>query len=774
MPQPAPTNTAALLHALPLAVWQLDARGHLAWCNPAAQTLLPQATGQDFVGLWLESAAAWALLHASDAAAELTHASSGKRYALHARALDGGGHVLSLQALPDLATSSDAMLVGPSQELGSQLALAVELGGISIWRHDLKTGRMHYSTHGWRGLGLEPRPGGMTLEETRSLVHPEDLPRLIASAGAAMQSNAPVDVQARYRHADGSWRDKLLRRTVVRDAQGQPVAFLGVGLDVTEQQAQRRRADELSLRFESVTRTAGIGYWQFEHGQSHVSWSEELRRMFGLAPGQPQPLARQWIDQLVHPEDRALFRGAMRRWLHSGEDSLKLSFRALRPDGELRHLFSHSLLESGAGSTGGKLIFGVVIDLTEQHRAEQTLFETAAQSEAKSKFLARMSHELRTPLNAVLGFTQLLAADEAGNDAASATRQRRLAHIRSAGQHLLSLINDALDLSGLESGELRISCQPVRLSLVLEQTLPMLAGLKQQTQVRFEHGPLTGHVMADPTRLRQVLLNLLSNAFKYNRAGGWVRVDSEQRGRRVLLRVADGGRGMNAEQLAQLFEPFNRLGAESSGVEGSGMGLAIVKAMVQRMGGTVTARSVAGQGTVFELLLDAAPEPVATADTAPAAPERVIAPAIEPMVEPVIGSAIAPAPAPTTTKAPRQLLYIEDNPVNALIISELVARRGDLALHVAVDGNSGVARARALKPELILLDMQLPDIDGYEVLRRLRADPATASIPCIALSANAMPKDVARALAAGMADYWTKPLDFNAFMASLDLLFGKA
>jgi PAS domain S-box-containing protein len=759
MPQTAPPDAAVLLQALPLAVWQLDAQGRVAWCNAAAVTLMPQDAGQDFVDLWREPAAACALLQATDALAELTHVRSGRRYAVHARALADAGHVLSLQALPEVAADSDVMLAGPSNELGSQLALAVELAGISIWRHDLKNNRMHYSPHGWRSLGLAPRPEGMTLEETRSLVHPDDLPRVVASAEAAMHGNAPVDVQARYRHADGSWRDMMLRRTVVRDAQGQPVAFLGVGLDVTEQQAQRRLAEALSRRFESVTRAAGIGYWQFEHGQTHVNWSEELRRMLGVGSSAPLPLARQWVEQLVHPEDRAPLRSAMQRWLRSGEESLKLSFRAQRPDGELRHLFSHSQLASGAGTSGGKLLFGVVIDLTEQHRAEQALRESAAQSQAKSKFLARMSHELRTPLNAVLGFTQLLAAEEDGGDAASAGRQRRLAHIHSAGQHLLTLINDVLDLSGLESGELRIALVPVPLGQALAQTLPMLAGLQRQTQVRFEHGPLSGHVMADPTRLRQVLLNLLSNAFKYNRPGGWVRVHSEPRGQQVLLRVADGGHGMNAEQLSRLFEPFNRLGAEAGSVEGSGIGLAIVKALVQRMGGSLAARSVPGEGTVFDLLLDAAKESPAAAN--------------EPTPQAVRAEAAA-AVAADTTKRQRRLLYIEDNPVNALIIGELVARRNDLALHVAVDGSSGLAQARSLQPELILLDMQLPDFDGYEVLRRLRADPATASIPCIAVSANAMPEDIGRALAAGMADYWTKPLDFKAFMAALEMLFGKA
>ena len=785
-------------------------------------------------------------------------------------------HVLGLM-MDDTEPFALAQSAG---EIGSQLALAVELANIAIWRHDLKAGRMHYNTQGWRTLGLPPRPEGITLDEARSLVHPDDLPRVLASADAAMKSTQPVDVDARYRHADGSWRHQMLRRTVLRDDAGRPIAFLGVALDVTDMIETRRRADELSRRFETVTRTAGIGYWLYEPGQPQVAWSTELHRMFGLNQGEPVPRSNEWIARLVHPDDRELVRETMRRWLRGEAGNVKLAFRAIRPDGEVRHLFSHSQVE-GEGPV--KLLFGVVIDVTDQRRSElalrrvqermavslrgaglgtfesdldgdgvhwdeqmwrlrglepqarpptrqersacvhpgdldrissvleqaradgqlldyefrviwpdasvhwlasrsvqivdadsgqrirlgvnwdvtdQRTAETVRQerelalreSAAKSRFMARMSHELRTPLNAVLGFAQLMASEERGGDPASAVRQRRLEHIRSAGSHLLALINDALDLAGLQSGEVRVDLQPVALAEVLEQALPMLGTLPQDSRAALQRGRVQGHVRADATRLRQVLLNLLSNAFKYNRPGGRVQVESVNEGATVLLRVADTGRGMSEQQMQQLFEPFNRLGAEREAVEGSGIGLAITKALVTRMGGTLSVRSTEGAGSVFELRLAAA-EP---------------APVQQPPARPATGSAATDPPA----RAVHQVLYIEDNPVNALIIGELMARRSDLALHVAVDGASGVAQAQALRPELILLDMQLPDMDGHEVLRRLRLQPATAAIPCIALSANAMPEDIDRALAAGMSDYWTKPLDFRAFMASLDALFG--
>ena len=262
-------------------------------------------------------------------------------------------------------------------------------------------------------------------------------------------------------------------------------------------------------------------------------------------------------------------------------------------------------------------------------------------------------------------------------------------------------------------------------------------------------------------RLRQVLLNLLSNAIKYNRAGGSVVVEahteSAQAGPEICLRVTDTGRGMSPHQLRHAFEPFNRLGVEREGIEGTGIGLSIVKALVERMGGRVAVRSEPARGSAFEVRLPQADEsdPLTT-------------------LSPPDSLDNTSAPAPESARAARtgRLLYIEDNPVNVMLVSELVAMRPGLRLDVAADGEDGVARAIESRPDLILVDMQLPGIDGHEVRRRLRLDPRTAPIPCIALSANAMPEDIERALQAGFADYWTKPLDFKAFMASIDALFG--
>lgn len=872
-------DAADLLEAAPVALLHVGADGDLLRSNAAARALCADADAAPALQRLGHEAAAQ-LRRGEPPPRRLPLQTRPERWlevGAQALAGGGGGWMLSLQPAHAPGTGSAA-------EAESALALAVDLGGIAVWRHDLATRRVHYNAHAYQVLGIAPRPQGLSLREVRELIHPEDLRRVMLSAREAMSTPGPVDIEARYRRADGGWRQVMTRRALQRAEDGTPLAFIGVALDISARHQQRLHAEAMARRFELATAAAGVGYWVLERGQTRASWSEPLRAMFGLAANETVPTFAEWLASTVHPDERVAVRERFAAWARSRQDRLALPIRSLRPDGSLRYLATHSRLERDGERP---LMFGVVIDLTELRSTEHALrnaetrvalaargaglgtweldldteqaywdaqmwhlrghaprpeamdfderlacvhpddralvanhvelatatgqpceyefrvvwpngelrwlasrsvqirdAETGTrrrigmnwditdkrnadvarrereaalhESQAKSKFLARMSHELRTPLNAVLGFSQLLLAEGAGHDAGAASRQRRIEYIRSAGQHLLELINDVLDLSSLEGGELQIALQPLALAPLVEQTLPMLATLRDSRDVSLDLGPLPGCVMADPTRLRQVLLNLLSNAIKYNRIGGRVRIEARALGDEVVLSVTDTGRGMNAEQLRHLFEPFNRLGRQDEGedgVEGSGIGLAIVKALVRRMGGSVQVQSTPGVGSVFELRLAAGHCRPVVAGAADA-----------------YGPLAAPAPAPAAPRA--TLLYVEDNPVNALIISELVARRSDLKLHVAVDGETGVRRAMELRPDLVLLDMQLPDIDGHEVLRRLRAHPSLSQVPVIALSANAMPEEIDRALRAGMSDYWTKPLNFNAFMASLEALFG--
>jgi CheY-like chemotaxis protein len=359
-------------------------------------------------------------------------------------------------------------------------------------------------------------------------------------------------------------------------------------------------------------------------------------------------------------------------------------------------------------------------------------------------------------LNAVLGFAQLI--EHEGASATAAQQLERVAHIRSAGEHLLALVDDVLDLAAIEAGSLPVASVPVCIDEVLGDVGQWLASLAQRGGLTLNVAPCGGWVQADPRRLRQIVVNLATNAVKFNRAGGsvWLgarRVD-DAAGERWQISVRDDGRGMAPAEQAHIFEAFQRLGAQRDGIEGVGLGLTIVRQLAELMHGRIEVVSALGTGSDFRVTLNAASEQQRTAAHA-AAPAGIA----------------DLAAAPSTPAAPAfELLYIEDNPVNVILVEGLVALRPAARLRCAVDGLSGVAMALQHPPHVVLIDMQLPDIDGFEVRRRLRAEPALNASRMIALSANGLTEDIARALAAGFDDYWTKPIDFKLFLQRLDAL----
>ncbi|MGD0113405.1 MAG: PAS domain S-box protein, partial [Armatimonadota bacterium] len=410
-------------------------------------------------------------------------------------------------------------------------------------------------------------------------------------------------------------------------------------------------------------------------------------------------------------------------------------------------------------------VFAAARDVTELKRFEQTLKENNVELEsaksvaeeanlAKSDFLSRMSHELRSPLNAILGFAQLM---ESNSPPPSPSQQESIGQILQAGWHLLKLINEILDLAKIESGKLTLSPEPLSMAEVMSECQAMIQSQAQQRGIgmTFPSFDIPYFVHADRTRVKQVLINLLSNAIKYNKVGGTVVVDCfASAPERIHISVKDTGEGLPPEKLAQLFQPFNRLGQETSGEEGTGIGLVVAKQLVELMGGAIGAESTVRAGSVFwiELIADVAPQPAVGEDE----PIAIVQPQV-------------PNGAP-----PRILLYVEDNPANLQLVEQLIARRPDLRLLTAVTGRLGVELARTSQPELILMDINLPDISGIEALEILREDPATAHIPVVAISANAMPRDIENGLEAGFFRYLTKPIKVDEFMDTLNVALGFA
>jgi PAS domain S-box-containing protein len=405
-------------------------------------------------------------------------------------------------------------------------------------------------------------------------------------------------------------------------------------------------------------------------------------------------------------------------------------------------------------------VFAAARDVTERKRLDQVLQEKNVELEsarsvaekanlAKSDFLSSMSHELRSPLNAILGFAQLMESD---SPPPTPVQKESIDQILQAGWHLLKLINEILDLAKVESGQVPMSEEPVSLAEVMLECQGMVETQAQQRGIcmTFPHFDIPYFVRADRTRLKQVLINLFSNAIKYNIKQGTVEVKcAERKPGRIRVSIRDTGAGLPQEQQAQLFQPFNRLGQEAGGEEGTGIGLVVAKKLVELMGGIIGVESAVGVGSLFWFELASVAEPHLC---------------VEGGEEALLTQPHVPREAHRHT-----VLYVEDNPANLILVEQIIARHPDIHLLTAVNGNLGIEIARNKQPDAILMDINLPDINGFEALKILRSDLATAHIPVIAISANAMSLDIERGMKAGFFRYITKPIKVNEFMEALDV-----
>ncbi|MFZ4791520.1 MAG: PAS domain-containing hybrid sensor histidine kinase/response regulator [Candidatus Competibacteraceae bacterium] len=404
-------------------------------------------------------------------------------------------------------------------------------------------------------------------------------------------------------------------------------------------------------------------------------------------------------------------------------------------------------------------VFAAARDVTERKRLDQVLQEKNVELEstksaaekanlAKSEFLSSMSHELRSPLNAILGFSQLMESDL---PPPTPTQMDSITQILQAGWHLLTLIDEILDLAKIESRQMPLSREPVALAEVMLECQGMIEPLAQQRNIRmiFPQINRPSFVLADRTRVKQILINLLSNAIKYNIKQGTVEVNRTQnRPGYVRVSISDTGVGLNPNQIAQLFQAFNRLGQEAGNEEGTGIGLVVSKQLVELMGGRIGVESTPGVGSIFWFELPSVAEPHLDMES---------------------DVAVSAPPQPSRGTRLHTLLYVEDNTANMKLVEQIIARYIDMCLMTATTANSGIEIARAAQPDVILMDINLPGINGFEALQILRLDPATAHIPVIAISANAMPRDITKGLEAGFFRYITKPIKVNEFMEALDV-----
>jgi PAS domain S-box-containing protein len=505
----------------------------------------------------------------------------------------------------------------------------------------------------------------------------------------------------------------------------------------------------MTNRLDATYRTAPVGMCQADLGGSVLSANARLGSILGLPT---EGLLQRRLADLIADRDRSVFVDDLCRL---GQGRIQTLARELclvgAPGVDLRVAMSASMV---APIDGAAAYFIVVVEDISQRIAAEAADRANA---AKTAFLSQVSHELRTPLNAVLGFSQLIQLD--GRDELSARQLIRVDAIAEAGGHLLAMIDDLLDLTQIESNRLALSPEPVLLSIVLDQSVALVSEAAAAAGIALNIRPpasaLENCVLADHVRLRQVLVNLLGNAVKYNRKGGKVTVTwaATADGKRIALTVGDTGRGIRADRMGELFQPFNRLGAESSAIKGTGIGLAITRKLVEMMNGRIEVASTPDVGSRFSIEL-----PVAD-------PQRLDLSTLDPWA-PV--RSVDAGPPDAASGGRRTVMYVEDNEVNVVLLSAAIEFRPRLRLVVARSGEEALTLAAASPHDVFLLDMHLGDMTGLALASRLARLPHAAGAPMIALSADATPTAIASALDAGFAAYLTKPLDLRRFLDCLD------
>jgi PAS domain S-box-containing protein len=532
-------------------------------------------------------------------------------------------------------------------------------------------------------------------------------------------------------------------------------AIIGAVQLETERRAAEQALRDSEERFRATFEMAAIG---IAHVAPDGRFLRVNQRLCDILGHDCARLLGMRFDEVMLPEDVPENSTQTRRLVAGEIASYTLDKRYRHANGGVVWVSLTVTLVRDADGTPAYFI-AVIEDITARKQTQAALLAAQAAERAnaaKTEFLSRMSHELRTPLNAVLGFAQLLQMDPGAS--LSPEQRAKLQHIENAGAHLLAMINDVLDLSRIESGGMPLTAETVALSVAVEEAIALVATAAREANVRLQIEPpdrntaIGDHVQADHLRLRQVLVNLLSNAIKYNREHGQVivRWGASRDGDTVQLQVVDTGVGLSPEQRAHLFEPFNRLGAERSSIEGSGIGLVVTQRLVQLMGGAIHVQSQPGVGSSFTITL-----PAAMGEGTQPAPHDATAPSS------------APAPGPRCT-----VLYAEDNPMNVALVRELMHLRADCRLLVAKSGREAIALAQAERPDLLVLDMHLGDMTGLDVMQRLARDPQLTGVPVIALSADAMPASITAAERAGFRAYLTKPLDVAEFLRAIDDALG--
>jgi PAS domain S-box-containing protein len=628
-----------------------------------------------------------------------------------------------------------------------RLSLAIAAAGIGIWDYNVETGEWYFSPRLSEILGV---PLDETDARWREVVHAGDVAKVESAFSVGASDTQEKNFRFRVVRPGGEERSVVALAHVHRDQNGLALRVVGTVTDLTDQhQAELARRDS-QLFLDSII--------QELPNMVFVKDAEELRFVRVNRAG--EELLGYSNDDLVGKNDFDFFPLEQAEYFTAKDREVLDSGKLVDIESEListrtmgdRILHTRKIpIHDAQGRP--KYLLGISEDVTEREEARGQLHQARIAAEeanqAKNEFLSRMSHELRTPLNAILGFSQLIELETTSD----AQRESSL-QIQRAGHHLLDLINEVLDIVHIESGRLTVSLEAISIADICHEALNLIAPIASSRYIEVATNVPkldADHVHADRQRLMQVLLNLLSNAVKYNRHGGAVRLTRERRpNRRLRISICDEGGGMTREQLGRLFTPFERLDAAVSGVEGTGLGLALSSRLVQAMGGTIGVDSTPGTGSTFWFEL-----PLAEAPTDRAARSEMLRAA------PKLGST-------------RTVLYVEDNPSIVRLVERILLHRPRVRLLKATTGWRGIELARRQRPDVILIDLHLPDMTGEALLRHLQAEPSIRDLPVVVVSADATPRQISRLRDAGAVGYLTKPFDIARFLDVIDGHFEEA
>ncbi|MDP9254402.1 MAG: PAS domain S-box protein [Verrucomicrobiota bacterium] len=635
-------------------------------------------------------------------------------------------------AVEDELRTSEARFRSVTQSVGDAIVSADNDGNIIFWNPAAE------KIFGYSENEVIGKPLTMMMPERYREMHRAGMARYRAG-GEARVINKTVELEGLRK--DGTEFPIELTLSAWKTNEGK--FYTGILRDITERKCADDELKRSESRLAEAQKVAHVGSWEWDVVNNMADWSDEQFRLFGLKPGECSPSYDRYLE-CVHPDDRQ----AAADWMSTALTAKKpttFEFRSIWPNGEVHAL--HTRADVILDDLGKVIrLIGTSQDITQRKLADIELRAAKATAEranrAKSEFLSRMSHELRTPLNAILGFGQLLERQNP-----TETQRTRVGHITAAGRHLLKLINEVLDISRIEAGSLQLSLEPVCVADALEEALDLMRPLAAERAIELVAPPVhvdgAAHVLADPQRFKQVLLNLLSNAVKYTPIKGEVAISYSCSGKDSFrIVVSDTGSGIPGEKLARLFTPFDRLGAEQSNVEGTGLGLALSQRLMHAMGGSITAKSTLGAGSTFCV-------------------ELPCAASLSDCISPQESNACKRQHTSCADK--RTILYIEDDLSNLTLVEEILDEQPDIELLSAMQGRLGLDLARKYLPDLILLDLHLPDLPGWDVLAQLQAAEATRHIPGVVISADATARQIDRLMAAGARDYLTKPFEVTKF-----------